>query len=134
MGFSAGGQAALVAATNGRRYPGTDTDESVRPDFLMLVYPYKIIDPSRNALRPDVKLEGPLPPTFIAQMGDDTGSLPQGSVRLYLELLERKVPAELHIYERGGHGFGMRPRPGATGPSDWPARAADWLQLRCNSQ
>ncbi len=55
-------------------------------------------------------------------MADDTGSLPQGSTLLYLELINRKVPAELHIYERGGHGFGMNSRPNATGPTDWQGR------------
>ena len=49
---------------------------------------------------------------------------------VYLELINRKVPAELHMYATGGHGFGMRPRPGATGPTDWPSRALDWLKLR----
>jgi len=62
-------------------------------------------------------------------MGDDTGSLAQGSTLLYLELVNRKVPAEIHIYEKGGHGFGMRSRPGATGPTDWQLRAIDWLKL-----
>jgi hypothetical protein len=55
--------------------------------------------------------------------------LPQGSTLLYLELINRKIPAEIHIYEKGGHGFGMRARPGATGPSDWTTRASDWLKL-----
>jgi hypothetical protein len=57
-------------------------------------------------------------------------SPPQGSTHLYLELINRNIPAELHIYEIGGHGFGMRSRPGATGPTDWQQRAIDWLRLR----
>jgi hypothetical protein len=44
--------------------------------------------------------------------------------------VNRGVPAELHIYATGGHGYGMRPRPNATGPTDWGNRAADWLRLR----
>ena len=130
LGFSAGGQVTLIAATNDRRYPDPAETVSHRPDFLVLLYPYRIWDPAVSGLRSDIRLDAGLPPTFIAQMGDDRGSLPQGSARLYFELISRGVPAEIHIYERGGHGFGMRSRPGATGPTDWPQRAADWLALR----
>jgi acetyl esterase/lipase len=130
LGFSAGGQVTLIAATNERLFPESQAAVSHRPDFLLLIYPYKIYDPATKAIRADIRLEAGLPPTFIAQAGDDTGSLPQGSTLLYLDLINRKTPAELHIYEKGGHGFGMRPRPNATGPSDWPLRAADWLRLR----
>lgn len=130
LGFSAGGQVALIAATNERLFPGESNAAAHQPDFLLVVYPYKIYDPATKALRADIHLEAGLPPTFIAQAGDDGGSLPQGSTLLYLDLITRKTPAEIHIYEKGGHGFGMRPRPNATGPTDWPLRAADWLRLR----
>jgi acetyl esterase/lipase len=129
LGFSAGGQVALIAATNERMFPGDATAESPKPDFLLTIYPYKIYDPLTKALRTDIHPDAGLPPTFIAQAADDTGSLPQGSALLFLELIQRKIPAELHIYEKGGHGFGMRPRPNATGPTDWPLRATDWLRL-----
>ena len=129
LGFSAGGQVALIAATNERKFPAGAPGESHKPDFLLTIYPYKIYDPLTKALRAEIKPDAGLPPTFIAQAGDDTGSLPQGSALLYLELIQRKVPAELHIYEKGGHGFGMRSRPNATGPTDWPLRACDWLRL-----
>ena len=130
LGFSAGGQVALIAATSDRLFPSEANATSHKPDFLLVVYPYKIYDPATKALRADIHLEAGLPPTFIAQAGDDSGSLPQGSTLLYLDLITRKIPAEIHIYEKGGHGFGMRPRPNATGPTDWPLRAADWLRLR----
>jgi acetyl esterase/lipase len=130
LGFSAGGQVALIAATNEPKFPVGDNKVSMKPDFLLLVYPYQIYDKATKALRADIKLEAMLPPTFIAQAGDDTGSLPQGSTLLYLDLINRKIPAEIHIYEKGGHGFGMRPREGASGPTDWPVRATDWLRLR----
>jgi acetyl esterase/lipase len=129
LGFSAGGQVTLVAATNDRKFPGEAIAESHKPNFLLLLYAYQIYDPATKALRSDILLDGGLPPTFIAQMGDDGGSLPQGSTLLYLELVNRKIPAEIHIYEKGGHGFGMRSRPGATGPTDWQQRAIDWLKL-----
>ncbi|HSH94885.1 MAG TPA: alpha/beta hydrolase [Roseimicrobium sp.] len=131
LAFSAGGQVALIAATNDRRFPGTeDADISLKPDFLLVIYPYKIYDPATKALRSEIHTDAGLPPTFIAQAGDDNGSLPQGSTLLFLDLINRKVPAEIHIYEKGGHGFGMRPRPNATGPTDWPLRAIDWLRIR----
>lgn len=128
LGFSAGGQVALVAATN----PPADTKDagSHKPDFLVLAYPYRIYDPKTKGLRADVKPDAGLPPTFIAQCADDKASLPQGSTLLFLELLNRNVPAELHVYAAGGHGYGMRPKPNATGPADWGHRAADWLRLR----
>lgn len=130
LGFSAGGQTALVAATNDLRFkPELGSSTEHRPNFLMLLYPFRIYDEKAKSLRGDIKLDAKLPPTFIAQCSDDTGSLPQGSSQLYFELVTRKVPAEIHIYEKGGHGFGMRPRPNATGPTDWPLRATDWLKL-----
>lgn len=128
LGFSAGGQVALIAATNEPKFTRPPANISYKPDFLLAIYPYKIYDPAAKALRADIHPEAGLPPTFIAQMGDDSASLAQGSTLLYLDLLNRKVPAELHIYEKGGHGFGMRARPGATGPTDWSNRALDWLR------
>lgn len=129
LGFSAGGQVSLIAATNDRTFPGDNPGASHKPDFMLLIYAYKIYDPETKGLRADIHPEAGLPPAFIAQAGDDTGSLPQGSTLLYLDLINRRTPAEIHIYENGGHGFGMRARPGATGPTDWPSRAADWLRL-----
>lgn len=131
LGFSAGGQVAVVAATNEAKLPGVDAPaDAHQPSFLLLLYPWGIYDPATKGLRADIKLDTPLPPTFIAQCSDDKSSLPQGSTLLALELFQRKTPAELHLYATGGHGFGMRPRPNATGPTDWPLRAADWLRLR----
>ncbi|MGV3724106.1 MAG: alpha/beta hydrolase [Actinomycetota bacterium] len=129
LGYSAGGQVALTAATNDPKFE-REAGATHRPGFLLAVYPYRIYDPATKGLRADIRVAAGLPPTFIAQMSDDTASLAQGSALLYLELLNRKVPAELHIYEKGGHGFGMRPRPGAAGPTDWSHRALDWLRLR----
>lgn len=129
LGFSAGGQVTLVAATNKLKFPGEGITESYKPDFLLLLYPYQIYDPMMKAIRSDILLDNGLPPTFIAQMGDDKGSLAQGSTLLFLDLVNRKIPGEIHIYENGGHGFGMRSRPNATGPSDWQLRAIDWLKL-----
>lgn len=129
LGFSAGGQIALVAATNAPTFvKAGDRSIDHRPSFLILAYPYQIYDDKAKGLRADIKLDAGLPATFISQCADDTASLAQGSTLLYLDLLQRKTPCELHLYQRGGHGYGMRPRPNATGPTDWPLRAADWLK------
>ena len=131
LGFSAGGQVTLIAATNEPKFAGADElKTSHKPDFLVLAYPYRIYDDKKKSLRADIHINAKTPPTFIAQASDDTASLPQGSTLLFLDLLNNKVPAELHIYETGGHGYGMRPKPNATGPTDWGHRAEDWLRLR----
>lgn len=130
LGFSAGGQVALVACANEPLFSLKDEQPSHRPDFLLAIYAYRIYDPAKKSLRGDLPVSNKFPPTFIAQMGDDGSSLAQGSALLYLGLLENKVPAELHIYEKGGHGFGMNPRPNAIGTRDWTLRALDWMRTR----
>jgi acetyl esterase/lipase len=132
FGFSAGGQVALIAATNDRLYPAADDIDKAasRPDFLMLCYPWKILaDGSTTELRPEVKITAQTPPTFLAQAENDTGSLPEGSTLAFLALRKAKVPSELHIYATGGHGFGMRPN-STQAPGDWPGRMELWLKAR----
>jgi len=134
FGFSAGGQVALIAATNDteRLYPAADDIDKVssRPDFLMLCYPWKILaDNSITELKPEIHISTTTPPTFIAQANDDPGSLAEGSILAVLALRQAKVSAELHIYSTGGHGFGMRPN-ATQAPGDWPGRAELWLQAR----
>lgn len=134
FGFSAGGQVALIAATNdeARLYPAADEIDraSCRPDFLMLCYPWKILaDHSLTALKPEVRISAKSPPTFIAQANDDKGSLAEGSALAFLALRKAGVPAELHIYSTGGHGFGLRPNE-TQAPGDWPGRLELWLRAR----
>lgn len=134
FGFSAGGQVALIAATNEaqRLYPAADeTDKmSCRPDFLMLCYPWKILaDNSLTELKPEIHIGPTTPPTFLAQANDDPGSLAEGSTLAFLALRKAKVSAELHIYSTGGHGFGLRPN-STQAPGDWPGRAELWLKAR----
>ena len=112
IGFSAGG---TVAASTAFNY----TPEN-RPDFVAPIYAY--IPPS---------LQGPVPedapPMFIAAATDDGLGLASHSVDLYSKWLTAKKPAELHIYEKGGHGFGMRTQ---NIPTDtWIDRYGDWLGL-----
>lgn len=130
LGFSAGGQATLVAATNPPRFPAADPAVSARPDAVLLLYAWKIVGDGNQGLRSDVTIDGTAPPMFIAQCGDDPGSVPQGSANLYLKLIEAKVPAEIHIYERGGHGYGLKAGNSLPGQLDWKFRAIDWLRGR----
>jgi dipeptidyl aminopeptidase/acylaminoacyl peptidase len=68
------------------------------------------------------------PPTFLVHANDDKAVPPENSIYFYLALRKAKVPAEMHIYENGGHGFGLGKDKGAV--STWPARCADWLRTR----
>ena len=134
FGFSAGGQVALIAATNdnARLYPAADDTDKIacRPDFLMLCYPWKILaDNSLTELKPEIHITEKTPPTFIAQANDDPGSLAEGSTLAFLALRKAKVSAELHIYSTGGHGFGLKPN-ATQAPGDWPGRAELWLKAR----
>ena len=128
LGFSAGGQTALVAAATPARFPQAAAADCGRPDALVLLYPWKIVD--GGALRSDIVLDGRMPPTFILQTADDTASSPDGSAQLFRGLLAAQVPAEIHIYETGGHGFGIKPQADGTVVGDWPSRTLEWLKKR----
>jgi acetyl esterase/lipase len=130
LGFSAGGQTALVAAANPPHFEPAAAAGSARPDAVVLIYPWKVGGVDGKGVRSDVTIDGGTPPMFIAQASNDPASQPQSAAALYLALLGAKVPAELHIYEAGGHGFGMQKRDNAPGTSDWPNRALDWLRGR----
>lgn len=130
MGFSAGGHTALVAATTEATFPGADRAASARPDCTVLIYPWRVLAADGTGLWPGVVIDAGTSPMFIAQTADDTASPAKGAVALFAALLEGKVPAELHVYERGGHGYGLRRRERAPGTGDWPARLLDWLEGR----
>jgi acetyl esterase/lipase len=68
------------------------------------------------------------PPTFLAHADDDKVVPPENSISFYLALRKANVPAELNIYEKGGHGFGPGTNKGAV--SSWMARCADWMRGR----
>jgi acetyl esterase/lipase len=147
-GFSAGGHLASTAGTHfDRGHPAEDVIEeaSSRPDFLILAYPVISMEPgvahmgSRNNLigkDPDPKLVENLsnekqvtaetPPTFLFHTDADSGVLPENSVLFYLALRKAKVPAELHIYQRGPHGVGLAPRDQIL--STWKDRLQAWMK------
>jgi acetyl esterase/lipase len=129
LGFSAGGHLAAWSATNfdKRAYDKIDpSDEaSCRPDFAVLIYPGGVIKRGTAELSPTIRVTPQTPPCFFVHAGDDPGNA-ENSVMMYLALKHVGVPAELHIYASGGHGFGMRPigKPVVT----WPKRCEEWLR------
>ena len=92
-----------------------------KPDFLVPIYPY--VPPNLPTT-----VESDAPPLFIAAATDDGYHLVPMSIALYSKWLATGHSAELHIYSRGGHGFGMNKQ---HQPSDtWIDRLGDWLQVQ----
>ena len=130
MGFSAGGHLAVMSASyqDQDSYKPVDAVDKldVRPNFMVLIYPAYLGNAKKDSgkLDPLVKVNARTPPTFIAITHDDAD---RGlfSALYYAELMRNRVAAELHIYSKGGHGYGLRP---STNPvSSWPLRLEDWL-------
>jgi len=131
LGFSAGGHLTAAAATNfdRRAYETLDALDKVscRPDFAVLVYPAYLITKDGKEMAADIRVSKDTPPMFLAHAGDDRVS-PENSVRMYLALKQAGVPADLHVFSSGGHGFGLRPSDDPC--STWPQRCADWLRVQ----
>ncbi|RIK78610.1 MAG: xylanase [Planctomycetota bacterium] len=130
LGFSAGGEAAARAAlAEARTYERQDDvdDVSPRPDFAVLVYAAGLITKERDKLRDDVRVTEKAPPMFLAHAFDD-GARIENSLLLYLRLKQVGVPAELHAYASGGHGFGLRRTDEPC--TGWPERCAEWMRGR----
>jgi acetyl esterase/lipase len=98
-----------------------------RPDFCVLIYPGGLTTRNRNdELAPELSVSATnTPPTFIA-MTEDDGVRVENALFYYLALKNAKVPAEMHLYPNGGHGYGLR-RTGHDVTS-WPDRVADWMR------
>ncbi len=151
MGFSAGGHLASTAGTHFDKGKAEAADpierQSCRPDFMILMYPViTMADPfthagSRNNLLgkdPNAKLIENLsnekmvtpetPPTFLVHTTEDKVVPPENSAIFYMALCRNKVPAELHIYEKGRHGLGLGPK--EMPYASWPDRCVAWLRDR----
>lgn len=151
LGFSAGGH---LTSTVGTQFDKGDVKakdpidrESSRPDFMVLMYPVirlsgphahngsrinllgqdadqKLVDSLQN----DLRVTAETPPTFLVHTTEDKAVPPENSALFYLALSKHRVPAEMHIYERGRHGLGLGP---ADLPySSWPERCVAWLRSR----
>ena len=130
MGFSAGGEtAALTALLKEKQYPEVDAVDNVshRPDFVGLIYPGGLVPKGGTKLGDHVKVTDKAPPFFFAHANDDRVT-PLSSALLYVELKKAGVPAELHIYERGGHGYGLRKTRDAV--TKWPTRMKTWMEAQ----
>ena len=131
LAFSAGGQvgAILITQEEASYEPIDQIDEQAfRPDFAMLVYPWNMYEKKTDNLMSVIQVNQNTPPSFIVHTHDD-GSTSLGSVLLYADMKRQQVPAELHVYETGGHGYGTRARPNSNIGS-WTDRATDWLERR----
>jgi acetyl esterase/lipase len=151
LGFSAGGHLASTAATHfdDGNAEATDAIEKVgcRPDFAVLCYaviafgePYTHGGSQKNLIgenaAPDLvkllsnekQVTEKTPPTFLWHTSEDTGVLPDNSTQFYLACIRHKVPAELHIYEKGRHGVGLGK--GIAGTEEWPKACQTWMKSR----
>lgn len=128
MGFSAGGHLASTAATHfDEAVIQNENSTSLRPDFQILVYPVismqdslthadskrKLLgeDPSKemvDAYSNELQITENTPPAYITHAGDDDLVVVENSLLYYKQLLAHQVPAELHVYPEGGHGFIFR--------------------------
>lgn len=149
MGFSAGGH---LASTAGTRFDSGDASskdsieqQSCRPDFMILMYPVITMsqpfmhkgsatnllgpNPSKElaeAYSPDLQVTGQTPPTFLVHASDDQAVPVENSIVFYQALVRNKVPAEMHIYPYGGHGFSLAIGKGYL--QTWTDRCLDWLR------
>lgn len=144
-GFSAGGHLAATLCThyNAKIYKSGTT--SAKPDFAILLYPVISMEPgithkgSRNnllGLNPpekevkyfsnELNVNSGTPPTFLALAENDKTVPVQNSIEYFMALKKYNIPAELHIFQKGGHGFGLG-KEGET-QSYWPELCKNWLK------
>ena len=149
LGFSAGGHLASTAATHFSESFNEARDEidraSARPDFAVLVYPviafgepFTHTGSQRNLLGADAdkslvekfsnekQVTPQTPPTFLIHTWEDKGVPAENSIYFYLALREAKVPAEMHIFLKGPHGFGLGQK--IEGTSAWPGLCEKWME------
>jgi acetyl esterase/lipase len=143
MGFSAGGH---LASSAGTHFNETIIDNkekiSLRPDFMILVYPVISLTDSLahmgsrknllgespsvqqiNKFSNELQITAQTPPAFIVHASDDKVVSVNNSIRFYEELHKKSIPVELHIYSKGGHGFHAEPS-----FEEWFGRCKEWLR------
>ncbi len=147
MGFSAGGHLASTAGTHfNKAVISNDNTISLRPDFMILIYPVisfkdhvghigsrdQLIgkNPSKEkiaAFSTDQQVTAETPPTFLVHASDDNAVKSENSILFYQALIKNKVAAELHIYQAGGHGFGLNNK---TTEDEWMDRCKNWMKAK----
>jgi acetyl esterase/lipase len=129
IGFSAGGYLVAATSTFKRIYKPTDAIDQVssRPDFAMGIYPGHLwLDKNKLELNPHVSVDKNTPPTFLVHCKDDPID-PVNHSRVYYNALKKAgVPVEMHLFETGGHAFGLRPTDNPA--THWPKLAERWLK------
>jgi acetyl esterase/lipase len=146
MGFSAGGHLASTAGTHFNTVTIPNEKKiSFRPDFMMLIYPVisfqdevghtgsrdQLIgkNPSQDKIdlySNELQVTPQTPPTFLVHASDDNGVKSLNSILFYESLLKNNVHAELHIYQGGGHGFGLNNK---TTDDQWIERCKNWMKM-----
>ena len=145
LGFSAGGHLASTASTHyDDKVYESAYKVSARPDFSLLIYPVISMEneithkgsqtnllgnnPSKeliDSFSNEKKVTSKTPPTFLIHATDDTVVIPENSINYYLALKKNGVSAEMHVYEKGGHGFGL----GVADTSKfWTRDCEEWLK------
>ncbi len=132
LGFSAGGHLTIMTGLHFdlQTYDPVDSADTVsaRPDFLVPIYPAYLGDDLRDdvaALGSLAKVTSSCPPTFMAVTWDDRMRGAQSAL-FFVELKKAGVTAELHVFSKGGHGYGLRPCPHPVAQM-WPKLCAAWL-------
>jgi acetyl esterase/lipase len=145
MGFSAGGHLASTLGTHYKEAHITnEKNTSLRPSFMILLYPVISFqneichkgsrenllgkEPTAEKIQlysNELQIATDTPPAFLVHASDDDVVVPANSIRFYEKLLEHRVSAELHIYQQGGHGFGLSNK---TTRDEWFERCKNWMQ------
>lgn len=144
VGASAGGHLAATLGTHfDRLFVENSSNISVRPDFMVLLYPRISLEvgvessSAKNLIGPVYKAEqlqffslekhvtANTPKTFLLHASDDPVVKVEHSILFYEALIEKKVSAEMHLYQSGGHGFGLNNK---TNTDEWFLRLMDWLR------
>jgi len=143
MGFSAGGHLASTVGTHfNKSYIPNDENISLRPSFIILVYPVISMKDElthfgsrQNLLGKSASNEQIMlfsnelhvspntPPTWLTHAGDDNVVSVENSIRFYQELIRNKVPAEMHLYPKGNHGFVLK-----LPTEEWMQPLFDWMK------
>ncbi len=129
LGFSAGGHLVVVLSNHSDFKRANERAEeaaaSARPDFVVAIYPAYLTDaPAYDKLTRGIDPSSTTPPTFLLQAEDDP--VHEENALVYFQALkENKVPAELHLYGEGGHGYGLRPT--SLPVTHWPALVETWM-------
>jgi len=144
MGFSAGGHLASTVATHLNKIViENKNNTNLRPDFAILIYPVISFadsianigsrdgllgkNPSKEKIKEysnELQVTAQTPPSFLVHAEDDDAVKVQNSIYFYEALQKNNIPSELHIYPKGGHGFGLNNK---TEKDDWMERLKNWM-------